>query len=284
MSDSMLEELRKFGWRDGQNIRVAKYYADGRQERFSDLATQIVRSAPDLIVAISPPAVLALQRQTKSVPIVFSSVGDPVGYGFIDSMARPGGNITGIANFGFAMGGKWIEILKEISPSLRRAAFLYHPGTTTSGYDAYWRSVLAGAQSLGVAMTEAPIGDEADIDRVITAFAQDANNGLVVPPDPFTIEHQARIIGIAARLRLPAVYSFAFFAANGGLVSYGVDSVEQAQRTAFFIDRILRGEKASELPAEGPTKFEMFINLKTAKALDLAVPQSLLLRADQVIE
>ena len=278
------EELRKLGWVEGTNIGIDYRFAAGDETLFVRYAQEIVSSAPDVIVAVSPPAVLALREQTRTIPIVFESVGDPVGYGFIDSMARPGGNITGIANFGFAMGGKWVEILKEIAPNLSRAAFIYHPATTTKGYDAYLRSVMAAAPTFGVAVSDTPLRDEADIEKAITDFAREPNGGLIVPPDPFTIEHQRPIFALAERYRLPAVYTFSFFVASGGLVSYGVDGTEQIQRTAVYVSRILKGEKPADLPAEDPTKFELFVNEKSAKAIGLAIPPTLLARADEVIE
>ncbi len=278
------ESLRELGWIEGQNLQIENRFASGKANLFRDYAAAIVASAPDVIVAESPLAVLSVQQLTKTIPIVFVSVGDPVGYGFIESMARPGGNVTGIANFGFAMGSKWVEILREVAPKITRAAFLYHPATTTKGYDFYFQSVAAAASRFSIDVIKMPLEGEADIERVILDFARTPDGGLIVPPDPFTIEHRAKIIDAAGRQRLPAVYAFGFFVESGGLVSYSVDVMEQVEKSAYFTDRILRGQRPADLPAQDPTKFETAINLKTARALGLVIPPTLLARADKVVE
>jgi len=282
--EALLEALKRLGWTDGGNAQIDVRWAEGNSSNFVKYAAELIDLAPDVIVAWSPPAVFALQDRTRSVPIVFIAVGDPVGYGIIPSMSQPGGNITGVANFGFAMGGKWIELLKEIAPSVSRVGFFYHPSTTTKGYDAYLKSVVSAAPSFSMGVQELLVRDAAEIQALMNDFARQPNSGLILPPDPFTSVHRAEIADVAQRLRLPAIYPFSVFVESGGLVSYGVDQLAQVQKVATFVNRILRGEHPRDLPAEGPTKFESAINARTAKAMNLVVPPTLLARADVVVE
>jgi len=276
--------LGKAGWTDGRTIRLEDRSSDNIPGKLAADAREIVHSMPDVLVAMGPPAVVALRQQTRAIPIVFFAVGDPLGYGLVDSVARPGGNITGVSNFEFSMGGKWAEVLKEIAPAVARMAFIYDPTVASPGFGGYLRSAMAAAPSLRVTVSDAPVRDEGELDRVIEQFAREPNSGLIIGPNSFPLTHRAQIIQAAARLRLPAVYPFDIFAKEGGLISYGVDADEQDQILAAYIDRILRGAKPADLPVQGPTKFQMVINLKAAKALGLAVPPTLLVTASEVIE
>ena len=240
--------------------------------------------APDLLLATNTPALAALQRMTDSVPIVFVQVSDPIGDGFVASLARPGGRITGLTNFEPTMGGKWLEILKEIAPGLVRVGLLFNPQTSPGRGSFYSRQIEAAAATFAMQPIPMPLRNATEIEPAIIEFARNSNSGLVILSDPFVVTHRGLVMGLAARHRLPAIYPFRYIAMAGGLVSYGVDVADSYRRMATYVDRILRGAKPADLPVEAPTKFELVINLKTAKALGLTVPATLLGRADEVIE
>jgi putative ABC transport system substrate-binding protein len=269
------------GWSVGRNVTVdIRWSADNADARKK--ATELIALAPDVILADSTPAVAPLVQMTRTVPIVFANVVDPVGSGFVDSLARPGGNITGFTVFEYSMGGKWLQLLKEIAPGVTRAAVLRDP-TIASG-PAQFAAIQAFAPSLGVELRPVDVRDEGEIERVIALFAQSPNSGLIVTGAPQATSHRGLIIALAARHRLPAVYNARFWTVGGGLISYGPDQVDQFRRAATYVDRILKGEKPADMPVQAATKFELVINLKTAKALGLDVPHSLLARVDEVIE
>jgi len=250
--------------------------------RMRALAQGLVGLQPDIIVASGTPATVALQRETRTIPIVLAGVIDPVATGIVPRLDRPGGNITGFAVFEATLGGKWLELLSEIAPGLKRAAIMFNPDTAAVST---WIPLFETAtRSLKVEQIIAPVHSDAEIETAITALGRQPGGGLVVIPDGFITAHRAPIILAAARNNVPAVYSFSEFARDGGLLSYGPDQVDIFRRAATYVDRILRGSKPSELPVQLPTKFEMVVNLKTAKALGLAVPPSILLRADETIE
>ena len=275
--------MQQHGWNEGRNLQVDYRWAGPDAERIKAHATELAATLPDLIVAITSPSVAALQRATSTVPIVFAGIGDPVGQGFVASLAQPGGNITGFTGLEFSLGGKWVELLKQIAPSVTRAAYLFHP--EVGPYYARWlKSVEAAAAALGVEPTSAPVRAAADIERAVETFAGASKGGLIVQPDAFTVTNRGLIIGLAARYRLPAVYTYAYEAAEGGLVSYGPDVPDQFHRSAAYVDRILRGAKPADLPVQQPLKYQLLVNLKTAKALGLTIPETLLATADEVIE
>jgi putative ABC transport system substrate-binding protein len=274
--------LEKFGWSEGRNVRIDFRFAAGRADPFQVLAKELVALQPDVILAQGTSVTAALQRESRAIPIVFVTVSDPIGSGFVASLARPGGNLTGLLQYEASITGKWLAMLKEIAPRLVRAAFVTNPKSTA--YDYFLRAAKAAAPSLKIELVPSPIGTAADIERAIESLARVPNGGLVLPPDSTTITHRDLIIALAARHRLPAVYSVRVFVAAGGLMSYGTDQVEMFRQAASYVDRILRGAKPVDLPVQAPTKYETVVNLKTAKALGLDVPPSLLVRADEVIE
>jgi putative tryptophan/tyrosine transport system substrate-binding protein len=246
------------------------------------LAQELVGLQPDIIVTNSTPATAALQRETQTIPIVFATVGEPVASGIVPRLDRPGGNVTGFANVEASLGGKWLELLSEIAPGLKRAAIIFNPGTAP--VSAFMPSFETAARSLNVVPTIAPVHGDGEIEAAIIALGREPGGGLVVFSDVFTVEHRAPIISAAARNNVPAVYANSEFVRDGGLLSYGNDRVENFRRAADYVDRILRGAKPGDLPVQIPVQYEMVVNLKTAKALGLTVPQSILLRADEVIE
>jgi putative ABC transport system substrate-binding protein len=275
--------LEQLGWSEGRNIRVDTRFAAGAPDRHQALAKELVALQPDVIFAQSTPVTAALQRESRAIPIVFVEVSDPIGSGFIASLARPGGNLTGLLAYEAGITGKWLAMLKEVAPRIVRAAFLANPKTTA--YDYFLRSIEALAPSLAIELVPSPVENAAaDIERVIDAFARVPDGGLILPPDGTTGVYRDLIISLAARHRLPAVYPFRVFVANGGLMAYGTNIIEQFRQAASYVDRILKGEKPADLPVQVPTKYETVINLKTAKALGLDVPPALLVRADEVIE
>ena len=274
--------LEKRGWSEGRNVRIDYLYAPaGAQAQV--LAKELVALQPDVIFAITTPITAALQRESRTVPIVFAAVADPVGSGFIASVPRPGGNITGVMLYEASVIGKWLAMLKEIAPSLVRAAFVADPKTATY-YNFYLRAGEALAPSLGIALVPTLVENVADFERAIESFASAPNGGLVVIPDAATFVHRDLIIALAARHHMPAVFSQRVFVAAGGLMSYGVDLVDMCRQAAPYVDRILRGDKPADLPVQAATKFETVVNLKTAKALGLTMPPGLLVAADEVIE
>ena len=281
---ALREGLQKLGWAESRNIRIDYRWATPSDavsiQRF---AKELVALQPDLILTQSTPTTAALLQQTRTIPIVFAQVVDPVGSGFVASFPRPGGNITGFINLEPTMAGKWLELLKEIAPRVNRVAFLFNPATAPY-FEYYLKPFKAAAASFAVEGIAAPVHNASELESVIAAQARESNGGLIVMPDTFLNAHRAEITALAARYRLPAVYAFRFFTELGGLLSYGSDLVDNFRRAATYADRILKGAKPSELPVQAPVKFELVINLKTAKALGLEVPTSILLRADEVIE
>jgi putative tryptophan/tyrosine transport system substrate-binding protein len=277
------QRLQELGWNDGRNVRIDYRWAGSNADRIRSYAKEIISLKPDVIFAAGTPIVAALHEQTRAIPIVFAQVVDPVAAGFVASLGRPGGNVTGVTNFEFAVGGKWLEILKDLSPSLVRVAVIYNPKTAPYGRSLL-RSIAAAGSSLAVEPLETPVHDIAEIDHAIDTFAQAPNGGLVVLPDTTTLAYRGRIIERAARHRLPAIYPFRYFVASGGLMSYGTDSIGAIRQATSYIDRILRGTKPEELPVQAPNKFNFVINLKTAKALGINVPPTLIVLADEVIE
>jgi len=277
------QELGKLGWAEGSNIHIDVRWATADVQAVERSAKELVALQPDFILTVSTPATAAMVQQTRTIPIVFVLVGDPVGSGFVESLSRPGGNLTGFTNNQSPLIGKWMELLKEIAPTVTRAAMLSNP--TTATFLAYYLNPFkAAAESFGMEAIVAPVKDESELDSVVATQARQPNSGLIVIPDAFMVAHRAGIAMLAARYRIPAIYSFTFFAEAGGLMSYGVNPLGEFQRAASYGDRILRGAKPSELPVQAPDKLQLVINLKSAKALGLDVPLFLRQRADNVIE
>jgi putative ABC transport system substrate-binding protein len=277
--------LEALGWMEGRNVQIDYRFAAADVDRMQTLAKELVALQPDLIVGQTTPVVAALQRETKTIPIVFVIVSDPVGSGFVASLPRPGGNITGFINIEASLSGKWVEMLKEIAPRLTRAAFLFNP--ETAPYFAFYQQPFdAAARSNGIEPISAPVHTAADIERVFESLGGRPDTGLVLPSDIFTSTqvNLALIITLAARYHVATIYPYRFMVAAGGLISYGIDSGDLYARAATYIDRILKGAKPADLPVQLPTKFELAINLKTAKALGIDIPATLLGRADEVVE
>ena len=277
-----VQVLQRLGWIDGRNLRIDTRWAGGDASAIRRHAEDLVALAPDVIVATGNASMGPLLQATRTVPIVFNNVADPVGSGFVDSLARPGGNVTGFLQFEYSLSGKWLELLKQIAPGVTRAAVLRDPAITAGvGQFAIIQSV---APSVGVEVSAINMRDAGEIERAVTAFARSPNGGLILTASALAVVHLELIIALAARHKLPAVYYRRYFVASGGLISYGYDVVQQYRGAAGYVDRILKGEKPADLPVQAPTKYELVINLKTAKALGLDVPQTLLARADEVIE
>jgi putative ABC transport system substrate-binding protein len=275
------ESLQKLGWSEGRNVRFDYRWAGVDPERMRASAAELVSLAPDVLLSVSNQATAILSQQTRTIPIVFVA-NDPVETGLITSMAHPGGNMTGFTPFEVSLGGKWLQLLKEVTPRLARVAVLYTPGG--AGSLAMLRTIEEVGPSLGVETTSVPARDPAEIERAIDAFSREANGGLIVLTGPGTNANRELIIALAARHRLPAIYPSRDSVANGGLISYGADQVDQFRQAGSYVDRILKGEKPGDLPVQAATKFELIVNLKTAKALGLNIPESFLLRADELIE
>jgi len=278
------DELKKLGWEEGRNIRIDFRWKAVDEESRQRLAKELVALQPDLMLGQSTPTTAALVQQTTTIPIVFFSVGDPVGEGFVAGLPRPGRNVTGFINMEAAMSGKWLELLKEVMPSVTRVAILFNPATAPRGGSYYFDPFKSAGQSLGLETVAALVHDTSELESVIAALASKPNTGLVVMSDVFPLVHRTAITTLVARYRLPTVYPYREFAQVGGLLSYGNDLRDNYRRAATYADRILRGEKPSELPVEVPVKFELVINLKAAKALGLTIPDNLLTLADKVIE
>jgi len=279
---AFLEGLQQLGWSDGRNVRIDTRWAVGDVDRFRQYTAELVALAPDAVLASSSLAVAALQKVTRMVPIVFVGVVDPVGAGFVDSLAHPGGNTTGFTNFEYGLSGKWLELLKEIVPPVKRVAVLRDPASPAES--GMFTAIQSAAPSFGVVLSPFGMRDAGEIESAITTFARDSNGGLIVLGSTLANVHRELIITLTARHRLPAVYSDRVFVTNGGLICYGPNRVDQFRRGAAYVDRILKGEKPSDLPVQAPTKYELLINLKTAKALGIDVPATVLARADEVIE
>jgi putative ABC transport system substrate-binding protein len=275
------DALAKLGWVEGRDLRLDTRFGAADAGRIRALATELVGFAPDVIVANSLPAAIAVQQQTQTIPIVFVAVGDPIVTGIVNNIARPEGNLTGVTNYLPSMGGKWIELLKETAPETRRVGIVYDPRTTSG---AYFPSIEEGAKPLAMRVERLSYNDAIDIVRGIDAFAIEPNGSLIVtPPSPSAANRQT-IVRLATQHRLPTVFIDRLYAIEGSLISYGPNGADLNRRAAFYVDRLLRGAKPADLPIEFPTKFELVLNLKTAKAMGLTIPESLLLRADEVIE
>jgi putative tryptophan/tyrosine transport system substrate-binding protein len=279
---AFVQGLQQLGWTVGQNVRVDYRWGGSNADDLRKYAAELVALAPDVILAHSSASVAPLLWATRTVPLVFTIVADPVGAGFVESLARPGGNATGFTNFEYSIAGKWLELLKEIAPGVTRAAVLRESAIAAG--PGQLGAIQALAQSLGVELRPVDVRDAGEIERAITAFARGSNGGLIVTGSPAAVFHRGVIVALAARHRLPAVYNTRFYATGGGLISYGPDFVDQFRRAAGYVDRILKGENPADLPVQAPTRYELVINLKTARALGLDVPPTLLARADEVIE
>ena len=279
---AFVQEMGKLGWIIGGNVRIEYRYGAGNPEVFRKYASELVALAPDVILAAGTLSVAALQQFSRSIPIVFTLVSDPVGAGIVDSLARPGGNATGFMLAEYSVSGKWLELLKQIAPELKRVAVLRHSGNPAG--IAQFGAIQAVAPSLGLQVSPINVHDASEIERGVATFARSANGGLVVTGSATATIHRELIITLAARHKLPAVYTDRFAVASGGLISYGPDFLDQFRRAAGYADRVLKGEKAADLPVQAPTKYELVVNLKAAKALGLSVPQTLLASASEVIE
>jgi putative ABC transport system substrate-binding protein len=279
---AFLQGLQELGWTVGRNVRIEYRWGAGDAELFRRHASELVALAPDVILASGGAVLPSLLQATRTVPIVFTGTPDPVGAGFVESLARPGGNATGFTPWEYGIGAKWLELLKEIAPGTTRAAVVRDPAIATGV--GMWGAIQTAAPSLGVELRPLGVRDAGEIERAITAFAGSPNGGLIVTGSTLASVHRDLITMLAARHRLPAIYFFRYFVTGGGLISYGADSIDPYRRAAGYVDRILKGEKPADLPVQAPTKYELVINLKTARALGLEVPPTLLARADEVIE
>ena len=279
---AFLQGLQELGWAVGRNMRIEYRWGAGDADRTRGYAAELVALGPDVILTSGASALAPLLQATRSVPVVFAQVPDPVGAGFVNSLARPGGNTTGFITYEYGLSGKWLELLTQIAPSVTRAAVIRDPAVSAG--TGQWGAIQAVAPSVRVLVSPVNVRDAGEIERDVAAFAHGSNSGLIVTASALAIRHRNLIVTLAARHRLPAVYYQRGFVTGGGLISYGPDFIDQYRRAAGYVDRILKGEKPSELPVQAPTKYELVINLKTAKALGLDVPTSLLARADEVIE
>jgi ABC-type uncharacterized transport system substrate-binding protein len=274
--------MESLGWIEGRNVHFEVRFAEGRPEFSLSYASEIVALSPDVIVANGVAAIRALQQLTKTIPIVFAQAVDPVNAGFVESLARPGGNTTGFTSVDYSIGTKWLETLKEIAPKVNRVGVLRDP--TIPAGSGQLGAIQGAAGVFGTTITALDVREPDIIDRAISTFAREPNGGMIVLANPLSTVHRELIVRLAARAKLPTVYPYRFFVTSGGLISYGIDNTDLWRRSASYVDRILKGEKPSDLPVQEPTKYELVINLKTAKALGLTVPPTLLARADEVIE
>jgi putative ABC transport system substrate-binding protein len=279
---AFVQELQKLGWTDGRNARIDSRWGGGDAVLTRTYAAELVALRPDVVMAFSSQAVASLLQVTRTIPIVFAAVADPVGGGYVESLAQPGGNVTGFTAFEYAIAAKWLELLKEIAPSVTRAAILRD--SAIAGGPGQFGAIQSVAPSVGLELSPIDVRDAAEIERGVAAFARRSNGGLIVTGSFLAGVHRERIITLAARHKLPAIYPERFFVAGGGLMSYGSNFLDQCRRAAGYVDRILKGEKPADLPVQAPTKYELAINLKTARALGLEIPPTLLARADEVIE
>ena len=276
------QALQLLGWIDGQNVRIDYRFADGKADTLRKFAAELVALAPNVILALSSAATAPLLEATSIVPIVFAGVADPVAAGYVESLARPGGNATGFTVYEYSIAGKWLQLLKEIAPSVTRVAILRDTGIAVGA--GVFGTIQALGPSFGMELRAVNVRDASEIERALTAFAQVPNGGVIVSGGPQQAAHRELIIALVARHRLPAVYNARFYAAAGGLISYGADFLDQSRRAASYVDRILKGEKPADLPVQAPTKYDLVVNLKTARALGLEVPATVLARTDEVIE
>jgi ABC-type uncharacterized transport system substrate-binding protein len=279
---AFLKGLQQLGWTDGNNVRIEHRWGAGDAERIRSYAAELVALSPDVILASGDIVGLALRQATRTVPIVFTLIADPVGAGLVESLEHPGGNITGFSVYEYSLSGKWLELLKEIAPSVKRVEVMREAGTATG--TAMFAAIQAVASTLDVELSPIGVGDAGEIERAVMAFVRSANGGMIVTGSGPAAIHRDLIVALAARHKLPTVYAARFFVTTGGLISYGSDFLDQHRRAAGYVDRILKGEKPTDLPVQAPTKYELVINLKTAQALGLDVPPTLLARADEVIE
>jgi putative ABC transport system substrate-binding protein len=275
-------ELEQLGWFEGRSVRIDHRFAAARPDQYERIARELVALRPDVILAHTTPVALALRGETRTIPIVFISVSDPIGSGLVASLARPGGNVTGLMLYEEGITGKWLSMLKEIMPNLARVALVADPKTTP--YEYFVRSATNAAAPLGINVVPSPIGSAADIQRAVEAFVQVPNGGLAVLPDGTAVRNRDLVITLAARHRLPAVFPYRFYVTAGGLMSYGTDSIGPIRQAASYVDRILRGAPPADLPVQAPTKYETIINMKTARAFGFTIPPGLLVAADEVIE
>jgi ABC-type uncharacterized transport system substrate-binding protein len=275
--------LRDLGWVEGRNFRADYRWPAGEPDRMRAIAKEFIDLKPDVLFAASTPAVLALLQETRTIPIVFTNLSDPVGTGVVASFARPGGNATGFTAYEYSLAGKWLELLKEVAPATQRVALLFNPETAPYAQQSL-PFIQAAAPAFGVTANAVSVGTVAEMEAAVEAHARAAGGALVALPDSFSLTNRAPLIALAARYRLPAIYSFRIHAVEGGLVSYGPATVDLFRRSASYVHRVLKGEKPADLPVQAPTKYELVVNLRTAKALGLAVPDTVLARADEVIE
>jgi putative ABC transport system substrate-binding protein len=278
------QALAELGWVDGSNLSIDHRWAAGDPHRLATFAKELLGLQPDVLIGHTTPSVIVLRKETDTIPIVFVQISDPIGTGFITNLARPGGNITGFTNFESSMGGKWVEILKEIAPGVTRVALLFNPETAPYVTRYYQGPFEAAAPLFAVQPSVNPVHNDLEVESAMTALGREPGSGLIVMPDGFNIVHRERIIALASRYKLPVIYPYRFAVTEGGLLSYGTDVPDLFRRAASYVDRILRGTKPAELPVQAPVKFELVINLKTAKALGLTVPMRLQAGADEVIE
>jgi putative ABC transport system substrate-binding protein len=276
--------MHKLGWVDGQNIQFEIRWSAAGADRIRAEAEELLRWEPDVIFATSTPVALALRQMVHSIPVVFAIVTDPVGNGLVANLARPEGNLTGLTNFEISMGGKWLEILKEIAPRVTKFGVMFDPANSPSMRPHYGPSVEAAARDFESKLIDLPVHDQAGIERAMADLAARPNSGLIVLPDTSMLRYRELVIAAAAKYRLPAIYPYRFFATSGGLASYGIDTIDVYQQAAMYVDRILRGATPADMPVEPPTKFEFVINLKTARSLGLDISPDLLARTDEVIE
>ena len=279
---AFLQGLQQLGWTVGQNIQIDYRWSAGTMDDTRKYAAELVALAPDVIFAPGSAGLGPALQATRSIPIVFALVPDPVGSGFVNSLARPGGNVTGFTAFDYGIGAKWLDLLKEVAPNVTRAGVIRDP-TIAAGLG-MWAAIQSASPATGIEVSPINMTDAGEIERAVAAFAQPPNGGLIVTGSALTVRHRDLIIALAARNKLPAIYYDPYDVAAGGLFSYGVDNVDQFRRAAGYVDRILKGEKPADMPAQQPTKYELVVNLKTAKALGLSIPQTLLATADEVIE
>ena len=280
-SEAFRQTLNQLGWKEGVSVHIDTRWGSGNPDRMHAYAKELISAAPDVAVADSTPAALALHRESETTPIIFVQAGNPVGSGLVANLARPGGNLTGFTNYVPSMAGKWLELLKGVAPRLSRVAALFNPKTHTGQY---WDVLEAATQSVGVTFDKAAVDDDGGIARAVQAMAGEPAGGLIVMPDSFTMSHRETIIALAGEYRVPTIYPFRVFATTGGLMSYGMNRAASYRDAASYVDRVLRGEKPGDLPVQAPSTFELDVNLKTAKTLGLEVPWILQQRADEVIE
>jgi putative tryptophan/tyrosine transport system substrate-binding protein len=279
---SFQQAMKDLGWSEGRNIRIDIRWGENDVNRTGKYAAELVALAPDIVLATGTVSVAAMQHVTRTLPVVFAGVADPVGAGLVDTLARPGGNVTGFMNFEYNLSGKWLETLKQIAPRVTRAAVLRNPAIPAG--IGQFSAIQAVAPSVGVEVSPIGVQDTGEIERALAAFARSADSGLIVTASALASVHVDRIVALAGRLKLPAVYPYSYIVTRGALVSYGPDLIDQFRHAAGYVDRILKGEKPANLPVQAPTNYELVINLKTAKALGLDIPPMLLARADKVIE